>query len=1138
MARKTKVTEFFDTEEGKRQLDAVKGYINEFIDIVDKVKPVKNIFGDAQKPSEFINGLRQMGDLQKQQNKIISEGVQATEKMISTQREFDKAILEGRVEKQKYNAELKTEIQLQNAATGSIEKAKASIKSLTAERDKLNLSTEEGRKRQAELNAEIDRQNAFIKENVDAQQKQRLNVGNYQGSAKIIVDALGEVEKKIESLREKQENFQNLSKANPIGFLRSNQRDELNQVNALLATTEKEADALRTITSDPRFFNLAAVGNARTEVRGFTTTLIELEQKGLGRTDFANELRKHLAELTDQIGDTREEIKAMASDSRSFDQVSSAVNFLTSTYETFVGVQALAGDQNKEAEEVIKKLVAVQAVANGLQEVAEQLTKRGTIVNTAYVAVQKLWTTATDSSAAATVRLAAATKLLLGGLLIGGIVLLVLKLKEWADAAGELSLKQKTLNEVGRAAADSYGREKSQLDLLISSIKTEGISRGEKFRILKQLQDAYPGYFDNIKTEKDLNEKLAGAYKKASEGILLKANAEAASNLLAQNASEKLKAQIDLQERIQKLNQYERENIKYINASEGEKGVQAFRQRNENARVLYAKEFNNLISDLDKKNDLLITTIQDSNDQIKKLGGKVTKTETTSDNSQVDKALKARFELYKQEREREIKLDQDIANDKTNPFASRYNALLDSVTKQEALINAQKQFDLKTQKLTEAERKLIIQKAEDQVLDIRKKAGQQFIDLIQDNKELQKKAIDDLNLFRQGQADKEINDLTNSLNRRLTVIQRNADYEINIELGRYSTGQINKEEYENRKLAIENKARRESLLAEIDYYEKLIKISNLPADKETDALKKLSDLRKQLNDLDVKNTEDAIDKKLAKEKAYHEQLKSELKDLGNAIKDTVFSLFDAGIDRQKNKIQDQIDLIDQRTQKEIDAANQTTQSEQDKAAKIQIIQARAAAQKQQLDKKQRQLDEQKARFDRAKSVVDIIQNTAVAVVKALDVGPPQGFILAALAGAIGAAQLVQVLAQPIPKYFKGKNADDAYQGPAIVGDGGKAELIVREDGSMEVTPDKPSLTWVNSDDVIFPDAKQTLAHQVQSVLGLKNQSSMNFIPLERAIGKMERSVVKAIQNIPQPNITVENPLRKWVKSGNSFFEEL
>lgn len=171
MARKTKVTEFFDTEEGKRQLDAVKGYINEFIDIVDKVKPVKNIFGDAQKPSEFINGLRQMGDLQKQQNKIISEGVQATEKMISTQREFDKAILEGRVEKQKYNAELKTEIQLQNAATGSIEKAKASIKSLTAERDKLNLSTEEGRKRQAELNAEIDRQNAFIKENVDAQQK-------------------------------------------------------------------------------------------------------------------------------------------------------------------------------------------------------------------------------------------------------------------------------------------------------------------------------------------------------------------------------------------------------------------------------------------------------------------------------------------------------------------------------------------------------------------------------------------------------------------------------------------------------------------------------------------------------------------------------------------------------------------------------------------------------------------------------------------------------------------------------------------------------------------------------------------------------------------------------------------------------
>ena len=57
-----------------------------------------------------------------------------------------------------------------------------------------------------------DKYNEFIKKNVDALSQQKINVGNYQGSAKIIVDALEKEKKKLEELikaREKLVNVQN-----------------------------------------------------------------------------------------------------------------------------------------------------------------------------------------------------------------------------------------------------------------------------------------------------------------------------------------------------------------------------------------------------------------------------------------------------------------------------------------------------------------------------------------------------------------------------------------------------------------------------------------------------------------------------------------------------------------------------------------------------------------------------------------------------------------------------------------------------------------------------------------------------------------------------------------------------------------
>jgi hypothetical protein len=682
------------------------------------------------------------------------------------------------------------------------------------------------------------------------------------------------------------------------------------------------------------------------------------------------------------------------------------------------------------------------------------LNKRGTIVNTAYVAVQKLWTTATDSSAASTVRLAAATKLLLGGLLIGGLVLLVLKLKEWADAAGQISIKQRTLNEVGRAAADSYGKEKSQLDLLISSIKTEGISRNEKFAILKKLQADYPGYFDNIKTEKDLNDKLADAYKRASEGILQKANAEAAANLLSQNASKKLTAQIDLQERIQKINQYEREGLDKEFAARGTKGVEQFRAANQKARVFAAQEFNNLIKDIGAQNEVLINSIQDANKEIEKLGGKTTKTETPAatkakavDNSQIEKDLKARFDLFKLEKERELELLNGIFEDDKENNINRFLAAINYIETKQRLISDEAEFEKKIGKKSADEIALIDKKAS---LD-RIRVAEEYEKKVHDLKRASTEGVDNTNRFQTAS---------------------------------YSS-----------------------------LYNEIIK---------------------KLDEYDKKQKEIADN-----EKHYHEERKKRLEDLGNELKNLAFDLISASIDKEKNAVQDSIDALETKKQKEIEVANQTILNEQDKAAKIAVINARAQAQKDALERRQRQLDEQKARFEKAKAVVDIIQGTTVAIVKTLAEYPgPHGIVLAAIIGAIGAAQLVKTLAQPIPHYAEG--TDDHPGGLAVVGDAKKKEYVETPDGKVYETPSTDTLVDIPKGSKVYKDRTtmdRMMNYHLTASLSTKERPNdyYQFQNMTKEITGELKQVKKAITNIPQP-VFDRNGL-KQVIHGNGKVDE-
>lgn len=277
--------------------------------------------------------------------------------------------------------------------------------------------------------------------------------------------------------------------------------------------------------------------------------------------------------------------------------------------------------------------------------------------------------------------------------------------------------------------------------------------------------------------------------------------------------------------------------------------------------------------------------------------------------------------------------------------------------------------------------------------------------------------------------------------------------------------------------------------------------------------KQAADKKKQDED-DLKATEKLEDEK----KKLRERLAQEITALA-------FTVLTANIENQKNAIQEQIDLLEAAKQKDIEVANQTIGNAQDRAAAITTIEARAAAQKEALQRKQRDLDIKKAQFDKAQSIARIVQETAIQIIK--NVTSP---LLPLIIG-IGAAQLATVIATPIPRY---KDGGEHKGGPMIVGDGGKSEGIVFPDGTTMKSPATDTLMTAPAGTVIYPDFNKMMLNSTMT----KPVEFKAKAVSDTSIVKELKEVKKAINKIPQQNVTVANILSQRVRNGSGYNNHL
>lgn len=125
--------------------------------------------------------------------------------------------------------------------------------------------------------------------------------------------------------------------------------------------------------------------SAKAELKALTSDITsgKLEGKDLDKAI------ARAAELTDHIGDVRNEIRKLSSDTKVFDTMVQGARGIAAAFSVATGLAATFGNQNKDLEKALLKVQGAMAALQGVQELAKIATEKGGIVTNGYNAALK-----------------------------------------------------------------------------------------------------------------------------------------------------------------------------------------------------------------------------------------------------------------------------------------------------------------------------------------------------------------------------------------------------------------------------------------------------------------------------------------------------------------------------------------------------------------------------------------------------------------------------------------------------------------------------------------------------------------------------------------------------------------------------
>lgn len=1079
----------FILAEVKKGADAIT-QVNATLKGLSGAKGFKDVADAAQLATDKI---KEANDSMKAADTATKQLFQSEEKLAAVQSNTAKATAENRVATQQINKERKIEAELALATEGSIDKLRARLKQLNVERNRQNSETEEGRKREAELNKEIDAQTEILEKRLDAYSRQKMNIGNYQGSAKIIVEALEKEIAKLKQLEAQKVRVANAG-ASPIGFAQhSNQAAtvtaqsggdfskfklsatqttaELKKLDEQLEQSRVVVEGFRRVTDQPLFLKAAAsAGDAIQEFRTFQKVLVNLEATGYKDSEMAVQLRKRLAELKDTIADAKEEVKALSSDTRSFDLFAGSVSFAADAMQAAAGSAALFGASEEKTEEVIKRVVAIQSIANGIKGIANELTTRGTAANKAYNYVMTQFSVVTDKASSSAQKFNAALKVGLIGIAVAAIIKLVQAFSDTGSEVKKAAAEIETFNTAVENSVSSTNRflesRKQQISLLVEDAKRRGASEAE---ISKIVADGYNEEAASLKAlgaqrrqelndlTKDADARLGTDFQNSQMSQFM-GRATTAYTILTRIESFKLTPKFqDLSEDSKQLV----ENL--ANAAKSVNDISENQFKAEyNAQSAAAQQ---ITKDAEKDRDRR----RKAAEELKKLREKQLQESLEMDKRNAAAERQILIDAYNER----IRLNQLILEDEESTLSQQLKANENISASKKALAQLEYATAIESEKTIQDGKIVVIKKTNSEILLASQKLNFQLQKIDEETIASAKRSRTNyVNELKQAYDDANAE--------AIASIEEAGDNALNAENAAHAksisalneklrTGKISQKRYneEREKLEIDHAIR--LLKIQIDNQKEMLAYSFLTDDERKEALDKLADLEMQLDD---KITQHFIDNQNKKRDKFLKVL-DEFQSYSSQVFDFIGGMINANATRRINILQEEKDAIDRNAAAEIERINATTISEQEKAAKIIIVNARVQSQKEAIERRERQIKIEQARFDKSVAIFNIILSTARNIAAATN---PLGKILAAVSGA---AQLAVAIATPLPRFFKGKKKGEPVGNThGVVNDhpdGRTTEIVEHPDGSFTEPVGRNVIMPINKDDIVHADKDAWMA---------------------------------------------------------------
>lgn len=290
----------------------------------------------------------------------------------------------------------------------------------------------------------------------------------------------------------------------------------------------------------------------------------------------------------------------------------------------------------------------------------------------------------------------------------------------------------------------------------------------------------------------------------------------------------------------------------------------------------------------------------------------------------------------------------------------------------------------------------------------------------------------------------------------------------------YAESLITKEEYERALYDAKVRYEQASALAVIESLEKQLDVEEM-TDKDRE--KAMRELAKARADLAKKEADDAVaaierekkaDDELAKNRKQNmrkwmqtaSQAIGKIKGLMDAMYDGKIQKLDEEKEANQAHYDEEIERIESLAER---GAISTEEAEARKAA----AEKRRSDKEAELEKKKQEIEYKKAVWEKATAVAQTGIATALGIMQAMATMPPNP-VLAGVIAAMGAVQVANILATPIKAYAKGTGEKGHDGGLAMVGDGGKREVVVIGNSAW-LTPDKPVVVDLPKGAMVYPD---------------------------------------------------------------------